>query len=312
LRVQNANAVSGPFTWGFPSPTAFTGFAHALNRRFSDQLQKGFGGVGIVCHRFEPQITKGPGGRSLKFNLTRNPLRENGKPASFVEEGRAHIEVTLLIGVDNYMTLRAGESFAYQVAHAVEGMRLAGGSIMPMSCDAPIKAEWIPLSDDAESRSEQFRKLRRRLLPGFALVQRQDILADHINDLRRKFPGANALDALLDLSRLNFEPDIPVLDKPGESMWGIRTKPGWLVPLSVGYGALSPVYDPGKVKGARDCAVPFRFVENLYSLGEWISPHRLTCFEDIFWYHDADSDKGVYLCVNAYSKNHNTNASTEV
>ena len=30
LRVQNANAISSPLTWGFPPPSAFTGFAHAL------------------------------------------------------------------------------------------------------------------------------------------------------------------------------------------------------------------------------------------------------------------------------------------
>ena len=39
LRVQAANAVSGPLTWGFPSPTAFTGFAHALERRALKRLE---------------------------------------------------------------------------------------------------------------------------------------------------------------------------------------------------------------------------------------------------------------------------------
>ena len=34
LKVQNANAISGPLTWGFPSPTAFAGFVHALERKF--------------------------------------------------------------------------------------------------------------------------------------------------------------------------------------------------------------------------------------------------------------------------------------
>ena len=33
LRVQNANAISGPFSWGFPAPSAFTGFVHALSRK---------------------------------------------------------------------------------------------------------------------------------------------------------------------------------------------------------------------------------------------------------------------------------------
>ncbi len=33
LSIQNANAISSPLTWGFPSPGAFTGFVHALQRR---------------------------------------------------------------------------------------------------------------------------------------------------------------------------------------------------------------------------------------------------------------------------------------
>lgn len=40
LKVQNANAISGPLTWGFPSPTAFTGFVHALERKFAAELKK--------------------------------------------------------------------------------------------------------------------------------------------------------------------------------------------------------------------------------------------------------------------------------
>ena len=47
LRVQNANAISGPLSWGFPSPTAFTGFVHALERKLkqSGQLSDGFAGA---------------------------------------------------------------------------------------------------------------------------------------------------------------------------------------------------------------------------------------------------------------------------
>ena len=33
LRVQNANAISSPMTWGFPAITAFTGLMTALERR---------------------------------------------------------------------------------------------------------------------------------------------------------------------------------------------------------------------------------------------------------------------------------------
>ncbi|MDP0953515.1 type I-F CRISPR-associated protein Csy2, partial [Klebsiella pneumoniae] len=33
LRIQNANAISGVFTWGFPAMTAFVGMMHALERK---------------------------------------------------------------------------------------------------------------------------------------------------------------------------------------------------------------------------------------------------------------------------------------
>ncbi|MBU2551652.1 MAG: type I-F CRISPR-associated protein Csy2 [Proteobacteria bacterium] len=309
LRVQNANAVSGPLTWGFPSPTAFTGFAHAIQRRFSNELNTGIGGVGIVCHRFDPQVTKPPGRHTRVFNLTRNPIKPNGKPASFFEEGRAHMEITLLIAVHDFMTLRTGEQFARDIMQAVEGMRLAGGAILPTRPGLRFQGMWLPLADDTEGQSEQFRKLRRTLLPGFALVQREDVLAAHMDELREKRPRANALDALLDLSRLNFEPDLPDPDRPGEIMWGIRAKPGWQVPLPVGYAALSEPYEPGRVKNTRDDSTPFRFVECLYSLGEWVSPHRVTNLEQLLWHRVTKPDQGLYLCVNHYS-NHRTTAST--
>lgn len=73
LQIQNANAISGPLTWGFPTPTAFTGFAHALERRLSEgspydfgEVREGFGGVGIVCHGFQPQVAQ-PVGRRTRF-----------------------------------------------------------------------------------------------------------------------------------------------------------------------------------------------------------------------------------------------------
>ena len=78
LCVQNANAISSPLSWGFPSPTAFTGFAHALQRKAMERglsacFQEGFGGVGIICHDFQPQVSWSSGDRAHVFHLTRNP-----------------------------------------------------------------------------------------------------------------------------------------------------------------------------------------------------------------------------------------------
>jgi len=304
LQIQNGNAVSGPLTWSFPSPTAFTGFVHALERKLADELQQGFGGVGIVCHKFEPQVTQPAGKYTRVFQLTRNPLAKDGKTAAIVEEGRSHMEVSLVFTLYDYIDAEDGEEFVEQLMNVMHSMRLAGGSILPKRNGKRYDAQYWPLPQDQVGKDETFRKLRRQLLPGFALVQRQDRLQERLAELRDKDSQANALDALLDLTRLNFEPDLPNPDKPddpGAKQWGIRKHPGWLVPLPIGYAAISPLYQPGEVRNARDNETPFAFVENLYSLGEWLSPHRLSTLQQLLWHQEADVDKGLYQCINRYS-----------
>ena len=316
LRVQNANAISGPLTWGFPSPTAFTGFAHALERKFTTELAEGFAGVGIICHSFEPQVYKPAGPKPLVFGLKRMTVRtqkecdklvKDGTPPSLVEEGRAHMEVSLVIAVRDYKSEYDGKDLAERLHHAAQGMRLAGGSLLHQE-GSRYQAQWWPLTGDSEGDAAVFRKLRRRLLPGFALVQREDLLAEHLAELRQANPELrpqpNALDALLDLSRLNIEPVVGPSGEADQSApvtWEIRRKPGWLVPPPIGYAGISPLYAPGEVESARDGSTPFRFVESLYSLGQWISPHRLTSLEQLLWTQEGDADNGIYRCVNRYA-----------
>jgi CRISPR-associated protein Csy2 len=304
LQVQNANAISGALTWGFPSPTAFTGFAHALERRLRndlDGLQEGFGGVGIICHRFEPQMAQPAGRRTQVFRLTRNPVGKDGGSTALVEEGRAHLEVSLIIVVKDGFSDFDGNAWAKNAHHLAQGMRLAGGSVLPARKGERYEARWQILPDSLNAQKEVFGKLRRRLLPGFALVQREDLLKDRLKEIRVAQPGATALDALLDLSRLNIEPTVPNLDQPEEVIWQVRKHPGWLVPLPIGYAGISDLYAPGQVAGARDTETPFRFVESLYSLGQWIAPHRLSCLEQLLWHSTAEPDAGLYRCINRYS-----------
>ena len=305
LQVQNANAISGPLSWGFPSPTAFLGFSHALERRFSRELSQGFGGIGIVCHSFTPLISLSSGGRTNVFHLTRNPVGKDGGAASFVEEGRAHLEISLVMSVYDFLPQSEGDYLAEDIFQAVQGLRLAGGSILPAREGRRFEARWLAFGEDAEGQNEQFRGLCRRLLPGFALVQRADILADRLAELRTAEPRATALEALLDLTRLNIEPDLPDPDQPGQTKWGIRTKPGWLVPIPTGYAGLSPLYAPGQVANARDNDTAFRFVESIYSLGEWVSPHRMLQLQQMLWYRRTDPHNGLYRCINNYSTIHN-------
>lgn len=302
LRVQNANAISGPLTWGFPPPTAFAGFAHALERKFASELDEGFAGVGIICHHFEPQVFQPPGRRTQVFRLTRNPVGKDGGTLALVEEGRAHMEVSLVIAVRDYKSEGDGKELAERLHHAAQGMRLAGGSLLHQE-GKRYQAQWWPLAGDIEGDARIFRRLRRRLLPGFALVQRDDLLAGHLAEMRTTQPDSNALDALLDLSRLNIEPVVSQADEAGTPVkWEIRRKPGWLVPLPIGYAGISPLYAPGEVENARDAATPFRFVESLYSLGEWVSPHRLDDLSQLLWTQETDAANGIYRCINRYSE----------
>lgn len=318
LRVQSANAISSPLTWGFPAPTAFLGFAHALERKLADRFDQRFDGVGIVCHHFQAQAYKPNRRQHRVFAQSRNPVYlkrdaakfiADGTPPAIVEEGRIHLEVSLLIAVHgDFDEALEEDGFAEAAMDAALGMRLAGGSVLPPDVGT-AKAEWIGWPADTDSQHRVFRRLRRRLLPGFALVHRPDILAEHLTALQIGAPGATVLDALLDLTALNHAP-VPPTPAEGEANatatadkaeWRIESRPGWLVPLPIGYAGISDLHPPGTVANTRDADTPFRFVESLVSLGQWIGPHRITELESLLWRHGGDPQAGLYRSTNRYA-----------
>jgi CRISPR-associated protein Csy2 len=312
LRIQNANAISSPLTWGFPSITAFTGLMHALERKLKPAVPLGLRGVGVICHHFEAQATTG--GYTHAFHLTRNPVDKTGANAAIVEEGRVHLDITLVFGVEFYEGFPLNDSKAEAelvrlISNTVSSMRVAGGSVIPSSLGQPgarASLRLLRLGSDFKEREQQFRRARRQWLPGFALVSRDDLLQERLAELRSAQPDASALDAWLDLSRLNHRSRRSATTdaKTGAATetveWTTQRRPGWIVPIPVGYGALSEVYPPGAVTNARDATMPFRFVESLYSMGQWISPHRLRDASELLWRSHADPGAGLYRCVNAY------------
>ena len=114
--------------------------------------------------------------------------------------------------------------------------------------------------------------------------------------LRETQPDAGTLDALLDICRLHWEVEADPED-PERGIWTIQERGGWFVPIPVGFRALSPVYGPGSVRNARDRETPFRFVESLYTLGQWKSPHRLASPQELLWQYRTDEKAGLYLCT---------------
>ena len=187
------------------------------------------------------------------------------------------------------------------IADLLAGMRLAGGSVTPPA--HPERSRYHPVVVDLTGTEDQraivFRQARMRLLPGFALVARDDLLDTRQAELSEASPGTSRLEAWLSLASTNWHYDAKADD--GKGAWRHdREGGGWIVPIPVGYGALGDLQPAGSVARARDASTPFRFVESLYSVGEWISPHRLRVPEQLLWYPDSQPGRGLYRCRNDY------------
>lgn len=324
LQVQNANAISSPMTWGFPSITAFVGLMAALERKLGADCPLQFNGIGVVCHRFEAQTHRG---YTHSFHLSRNPVRKDGSTAGIVEEGRIHLDISLVFDVSLSSQVAddaARQQLAQTVADLLATMRIAGGSVIAPHSPRSRRALQPQLrleAEEPEQQRKEFAQLSRRLLPGFALVARDDLLQAHRHTLsQRQAVGesvpATALDAWLDLSRINTravrvpvapaESEVPAPDaanvKPAAAErieWQRDARPGWLVPIPVGYAALSELHPAGSVVQARDATTPLRFVESVFSIGQWISPHRLRDAAQLIWWPTYDEATGLYRCRNA-------------
>jgi len=320
LRVQNYNMISSPLTWGAPAITGVVGFMHALQRIIPHKWDIDLLSVGLIMHQFEPQVN---GAFDRRFNLTRNPpvvLRNHRKDisrtgevkvAAIVEEGRAHATISLVFGI--YCGENAGnqeklQQRAREIFELAQGLRFVGGSFLPSYRTSPEpeilafggaenEADFMQLGSGSD-QEWSLRSLKNSLLPGFALLCRDDLLREHTQRLKLKDPKLSNLDALLDLSRINYVYEQNDGDDAGEWVPSRKAGDGWLVPIPVGFTALSELYEPGMVKNARDPSVPFRFVESLYSLGEWRSPHRLELVQDLLWLPVTDHAQGLYRCIN--------------
>ena len=86
IKIHNANALSSPFTIGFPAMTAWLGFTHALERKLN---QAGLNDLllhsaAVVSHQCDVQTHKGDGDFVHSIIGTGNPLDKD-------EIGRAHV-----------------------------------------------------------------------------------------------------------------------------------------------------------------------------------------------------------------------------
>jgi len=291
IAVENANAIAGQ-TWGFPTISNFLGYTHALQRRLPkksklDIADLKLGGCGVICHQHESHAYQAAGYSEYIFSLTRNPLTKEAKSPSFVEEGRMNMTVSLVIAIDEFPALNEEleiPQLEQEIKQLALSQRLAGGTITSISS---VKIKVVP--DGTSAQEKQANYWLRTLLPGFALVSRTDLLTEQ-TELFSESENPE-LNAWLDASTLHIDADKKV--KP-------KSYSGWIKPIPVGYKAISPLYSAGEVSRSRDNETPVCFVETIYSLGEWVSPHRIKRFEDLMWSYATESSNAHYLCNNFY------------
>lgn len=288
IKINNANAISSPLTYGFPAITGFTGAIHALSRKIGDidgLNNVRLDGVLIACFDCQPQIYRESDYKDFSFIQTRNPIKKDGKTASIIEEGRCHLTVSLAIGVyaDDDLSDDEQAKLTDSVWRLIQQQRIAGGSVVGLAYNNPVQ-----FYKDADVN-----EMTPYLLPAFVLIDAFEQLQAITSELKANDPTATALDALLETATLHHIPS----DETGRE-WtttSVKKGRGWLVPIPVGYQAISPQFDQGQMQHSRNNQYPSQYVECIYSLGKWVFPHSIEHLARAFWYQKYDAENGLYL-----------------
>ena len=87
IKIHNANALSSPYTIGFPAMTAWLGAVHALQRKLNaidDYDEVRLSRMAVISHDFNLQTYKGNSDYVYSIIGTGNPLDKNGDRPSFI------------------------------------------------------------------------------------------------------------------------------------------------------------------------------------------------------------------------------------
>lgn len=277
IEIQNANALSSPYTIGFPAMTAWLGAVHALERQLqgTEFADVKFTSMAVVCHQIALQTHKGDGDFVYSIIGTGNPLDKSGKRPSFIEEARCHLTVSLVIECKEVDDIDDEDEFTELVDTLLLKMKLASGDILRAN-----PSVFLEIADAADTR-----KLLRRLMPGHCLIERRDLM---IQDMKAGHDGA---DSLLNYLKVTHQCSVDENDKV---KWtSSRKEKGWIVPIATGFHGITEL---GEALNQRDPSTPHRFAESLVTLGEFVMPHRINSLDNMLWHYDTDLENNLYLC----------------
>ena len=289
IRIHNANAMSSPYSIGFPAMTAWLGAVHALQRKLQqlpDFETLCLSKVGISCHQLEVQTHRNKGDFVSSIIGTGNPLDKDGSRPSFIEEARCHVTVSLLIEMSE-SDPEWEESLPIAIAPMLRQMKMAAGDVLSFREPQVLYLE--------EGNASELKKLTQRLMLGHVLVERRQLLQDYV----ATNPEQDVLHALLAHLHIRHRVAVDANQEAiaighNQYLWeASRLQTGWLVPIVVGFQGISPL---GLAQNQRDANTPHRFAESVLTLGEFVMPYRIECIDDMLWHYHVDAEQDLYVC----------------
>lgn len=287
LKIEGANAASSNITIGFPAITAWMGMVHAWERKLwqmiPDIIPPVFEAVGISCRKFNLQTYKDKTSWIATIPNRRKPMEyRNSKyaHAAIIDEPKADMTVDLILSLEkdenqNY------EDIVESLPDVIAQSRAVGGYIVSTPDILAMNVE------DDEDLKEMNRRFIAKMMPGFALISRSDLLEED-----------SSLDHMLDIlsvqtSQIKDENENTYMTPP------IRNTPGWIVPIVTGFRKLNEPTKP--IKNERAIRFKHCFVEPAITLGEFKMVNQIKNIEHICWYYSYGDFK--YHCWNEFGDN---------
>jgi len=160
-------------------------------------------------------------------------------------------------------------------------IKLASGDILEFK-----KPEFLTVENE-----ETLRELTRKLMPGYSLIERRDLMIEAMKEGENGEAGQDAISALIDYLKINHSCEE---DSNGKVRWQAKRKSrGWIVPIATGFHGISVL---GTAANQRDPTAPHRFAESVVTLGEFLMPYRIKELDHMLWHYHADIESNLYLC----------------
>ncbi len=285
VRIHNANALSSPFTIGFPAMTAWLGAVHALQRKLhrnNGYKSLRFNAIAIICHAMDLQTHKNADGTVISIAGTGNPLNKHGHRSTIIETARCHLDVTLVVRCTGH-SLIDPVILTDAITYHLTTMKMASGDILDFN-----DPEFIAVHNNTG-----YQQLITRLMPGYCLIERRDLMVIAMQN------GLDAIDAVL-----NYLPEFyqgTNANRRNAKNSGSSGLQPWLVPIATGFHGISPSC---KAENQRDPDTPHRFAESIVTLGDFVRPYRIEKVSDMLWHTQADLKNNLYLCQQKKSVTH--------